>query len=64
MKTQVIITQGKAQIVLTPESEFELDLIEKVVDSNIGYTTTTDVKTEYRFHTHHNHMIEINLTEK
>ena len=37
MKTEIIINQGKAKVVLTPESEFEMDLIEKIVDSKIGY---------------------------
>jgi hypothetical protein len=63
MKTQVIITQGNAQIVLIPDNEFETDLIEKLVDNKIGYTTTTEVKTDYIFCNHKNHMIKINLSE-
>ena len=64
MKTEIIIKQGKAKIVLTGESEFELDLIEKIVDSRIGYDTQTAVLTNYQFSEHSKHRIEINLIEK
>jgi hypothetical protein len=64
MKTEIVINQGKAKIVLTAESEFELDLIEKVVDSRIGYDTQTKVLSEYNYQSHSNHRIEINLIEK
>jgi hypothetical protein len=64
MKTELIITQGKAKIVLTCESEFELDLIEKIKDSRIGYEAKTSVLTDYKYHSHSNHRIEVNLIEK
>jgi hypothetical protein len=40
MKTEVLICNGRAKIVLHAENEFEKDLIEKVKDSRIGYTIT------------------------
>ena len=64
MKTEIIITQGKARIVLKPESEFEKDLIEKIIDSKIGYNTNAEVKTKCTYHSHSEHRIEINLLEK
>jgi len=63
MKTEVVIWQGQAKIVLHAENEFEKNLIEKVKDSRIGYTTTADVLTDYGYHSHSKHRIEINLIE-
>ena len=64
MKTEVLIWQGKAKIVLHPENEFEKDLIEKIKDSKIGYETGTQVLTDYSYHSHTKHRIEISLIEK
>lgn len=64
MKTKIVITNGKAKIVLETENSFEEDLIEKIVDSKTGYTVGTQVLTDNSFHTHRNHRIEINLKEK
>jgi hypothetical protein len=64
MKTEIITTQGKSKIVLKPENEFEIDLIEKIVDSKIGYGTTTNIETNCMYHTHSKHRIEIYLIEK
>jgi hypothetical protein len=63
MKTEIVIKQGKAKIVLYPESEFEEDLIEKVVDSRKGYATNTSISTDTRHSIHYNHKIEIKLIE-
>lgn len=64
MKTEIVIKQGNAKVVLTPESEFEIDLIEKIVDSEIGYKKQTTVLTDNSYHQHINHRIEISLIEK
>jgi len=64
MKTEIIIKDGFTKIVLKPESEFETDLIEKIQDSKVGYTTETRISTEERMCTHYEHKIEINLHEK
>jgi hypothetical protein len=63
MKSEVVITEGKARIVLTPESEFERDLIEKVVDSKEVYEVNTSISTVYKFSEHSKHKIEINLNK-
>lgn len=63
MKTEVIIWQGEAKIVLHAENEFEKDLIEKVKNSRIGYNTTSQVLTDYSYQSHTKHRIEINLIE-
>ena len=64
MKTEIIVWQGEAKVVLYAENEFEIDLIEKIKDSRIGYDTKTTVLTEYSYHTHSKHRIEIELKEK
>ena len=64
MKTEVVIWQGKAKIVLYADNEFEKELIEKVKDSRVGYETTCEVLTDYGYHTHSKHRIELNLIEK
>jgi hypothetical protein len=63
MKSEIVIKQGQAKVVLYAESEFEKDLIEKIVDSKFKYKTETTVKTECRYHTHSEHRIEISLKE-
>ena len=63
MKTEVVIWQGKAKVVLHAENEFEKDLIEKVIDSREGYETKTTVLTNYGYCTHSRHRIEIELIE-
>ena len=64
MKTEIIIKEGRAKVVLLAESEFEKDLIEKIVESKVGYDTKTTVETKNSYHTHTDHRIEINLIEK
>jgi len=63
MKTEIVIWQGKAKVVLHAENEFEKDLIEKVKDSREGYETKTTVLTDYGYSTHSKHRIEIDLIE-
>ena len=63
MKTEIIIWQGAAKVVLYPENEFEKELIEKIKDSKKGYQTKTNVLTDYLYQTHSKHRIEISLNE-
>ena len=63
MKSEVVIWQGNAKIVLHDENEFEKELIEKVKDIRLGYKIETQVLTEYCYHTHSKHRIEIDLIE-
>lgn len=64
MKTEVVIWQGKAKVVLHAENEFEKDLIERIKDSRQGYDTQTTVLTDYQYHSHKDHRIEIDLIER
>ena len=63
MKTEVVIWQGKAKIVLHAENEFEKELIEKVTDSRLGYKMETQVLTDYSYQSHTKHRVEIDLIE-
>jgi hypothetical protein len=63
MKTEIVIWQGNAKVVLHAENEFEKDLIEKIKDSRDGYETNTHVLTNYSYSIHNNHRIEIELIE-
>jgi predicted HTH domain antitoxin len=63
MKTEIIIWQGAAKVVLYPENEFEKELIEKIKDSKKGYQTETNVLTDYTYQMHSKHRIEISLNE-
>lgn len=64
MKTEIIINQGRAKVVLTCESEFEVELIEKIVDSKNVYEKKTSVLTDNAYSCHSNHRIEVELIEK
>jgi len=64
MKTEIVIWQGEAKIVLHAENEFEKDLIEKIKDNRLGYETQTQVFTDKSYQIHKKHRIEINLKEK
>lgn len=63
MKTEVVIWQGKAKVVLYAENEFEKDLIEKVKDSREGYETKTTILADYNYQSYSKHRIEIDLIE-
>lgn len=63
MKTEIVIWQGNAKVVLHAENEFEKDLIEKIKDSREGYETKTTVLTDYNYQSHSKHRIEIDLIE-
>lgn len=64
MRTEIVINQGKAKIVLYAENEFEKDLIEKIKNSRLGYEINAEVLADYSYQFYTKHRIEINLTEK
>lgn len=47
MKTKVIIENGESKIVLTPENDFEKDILEKLYDDK--YETSTVLESDYCF---------------
>lgn len=64
MKAKVIIQEGKTTIELTPENDFEKDVIEKITDSRHHYDINTTVSTNFQFHEHKNHKIQLNISKK
>lgn len=65
MRTKVVIENGEIDIVLTPENNFEKDIIEKVKEgkSNQKWSIHTDVDYDYQFGTSSKHKITLNLKE-
>lgn len=47
MKTKVVIENNKTQIILTPENDFEIDVLEKACDDN-KYSLNTYIKSTYK----------------
>jgi len=60
MEAKVIIENGKTRIELTPDNEFETEVIERVRDEKYKISTTS-VHADYSFNTHSNHKITINI---
>jgi len=61
MKTKVIIENGKTTIILTPENEFEKDMVEIAKDQN--YKIEANIFKEDMFCDSEDHKIELLLTE-
>ncbi len=67
MKSKVIIENGKTTIVLTPENEFEIEVINKVKEKETSFKIETSFKSEYnphQFNFKNNHRIEMLIEEK
>ena len=64
MKAKVIIEQGRTKVILTPENDFETDIIEKVADAKVNYNVETTVSTDFLYHSHTKHKIELNLIKR
>ena len=62
MKTRIEINNGHAQIILTPENEFERTLIDNVIEED--YNEKISVTREYIFGQHKNRQITISLEKK
>lgn len=64
MKAKVIIENGETTIVLTPQNEFEIDLIEKVKDKKEKHTIYTHFSADYNYGAYRNHNIELSIKEE
>lgn len=64
MKTHVVIDNGKTEIVLTPENDFEKDVIEKVYDSKKDFDLRISADKETNFGVSRNHRFILNLEIK
>lgn len=63
MKTKVVIENGEIEIVLTPENDFEKDIVEKMVDRKKDFSIHTTADTKYQYSSHSNHKIVMNIKE-
>jgi len=64
MKAKVTIENGRTKVVLKPENDFEIDVLEKVYDSKKNYEIETTVNANYNFGSWQDHELEINLVKK
>lgn len=61
MKAKVIIENGETTILLTPENEFEIDIIEKVHCKKEKHNIHAQFEAEYNFGTYSKHKIELSI---
>jgi len=63
MKTKVVIENAETTIVLTPENEFEIDVIEKIIRNKQKFDINTVVDAQYNYGSYSKHKIDINIKE-
>ena len=63
MKAKVVIENGSTEIILKPDNEFEINLLEQVIDNKYK-VTDTNVNSNYSYGTHSNHNITITINKK
>ena len=64
MKAKVIIENGQTTISLTPENEFEIDIIEKVRCKKGNYNLQTTIDAEYNYGAYRKHSIDVLIKEE
>ena len=63
MKAKVIIENGETTILLTPENEFETDVIEKIYCKKESFNLLTSFNVNHSYGTYSKHNIEISIKE-
>ena len=63
MKAKVIIENGETTIILTPENEFEIDVIEKINCKKEKYNVLTTFNAQYNYGTYSKHNINLSINE-
>jgi hypothetical protein len=63
MKAKVIIEKGETTIILTPENEFEIDVIEKVHCKKEKHSINAKFEAKYNYGTYNEHNIELSIKE-
>lgn len=64
MKAKVIIENGETTIFLTPENEFEIDIIEKVHCKKEKHNVHTQFEVQCSYGNYSKHRIELSITEE
>ena len=63
MKAKIIIENGETTLVLTPENDFEIDMIEKVHLKKESFSIHTVFDAQYNYAAYSKHKIEISIKE-
>ena len=63
MKAKVIIENGETKIILTPENDFEIDVIEKIYDKKEKYSVLTSFNANVSYSTYSKHNIALEIKE-
>jgi len=63
MKAKVIIENGKTSVILTPENDFEIDIIEKVYNNSSKNRISTKFNLTTQWSINANHNITLNINE-
>jgi hypothetical protein len=63
MKAKVIIENGETTIILTPENEFEIDVIEKVHCKKEKHSIHCNFNAQYNYCSYSKHKIELSIKE-
>lgn len=63
MKAKVIIENGHTTIVLTPENEFEINVLDTAYRKKERFTFNTNISATYNYGSFEKHKIEILIKE-
>ena len=64
MKSKLIIENGYTEIILTPENDFETDVIEKICNNKQRFNIETSFKSETSYGIQEKHKISISINKK
>lgn len=64
MKTKVVIENGETTIALTPENDFERDIIEKIENKREKFSIHTSVNVQSSCGSYSKHNIELSIKEE
>ena len=63
MKAKVVIENGETEVILTPQNEFEIDVLEKIHDKKQNYSIYTTVEADYQMSGYGNFRLVANIKE-
>jgi len=63
MRAKVVIENGETTIVLNPENDFELTVMESIYENNSKYNIHTQCNSDYNYGVRGNYRLELNIKE-
>jgi succinylarginine dihydrolase len=63
MKTKIVIENGKTELILTPENDFDKDVLKKIYNNKSKFSIHTNVEAEYNYGDYKNHKLVLNIKE-